>query len=160
MSSSTHSTQTASLFYQELTEKIYGNSEKAVTSITAPDTTSPPFIKQELRTAIYTFNKNKAPGPDNIDHYILRNIYYQNPLLLLDMYNSLLRINYFPTDWKTGEIVYFLKTHKPPDDYNSYRPVTLLPTFGKVFKKCYLTEYIMSYKPQHNISCIAHNMVS
>lgn len=51
------------------------------------------------------------------------------------MYNTLLRINYFPRDWKIGEAVYFLKGNKPPELATSYRPISLLSVFGKVFEK-------------------------
>lgn len=54
------------------------------------------------------------------------------------MYNTLLRINYFPRDWKIGEAVYFLKGNKPPELATSYRPISLLSVFGKVFEKIIL----------------------
>lgn len=49
-----------------------------------------------------------------------------------------MKINYFPEDWKIGEAVYFLKGDKSPDLATSYRPISLLSVFGKVFEKIIL----------------------
>ena len=59
----------------------------------------PPFIQKELRKAIFSFDQNKAPGPDQIDHRMIRAIFLKFPDLLLQMYNSVLSPNYFPIAW-------------------------------------------------------------
>lgn len=87
--------------------------------------------------AIFSFNQYKAPGIDNLDHRIIRKIFKYNATLLLDMYNSLRQLNYFPKDWRVGELGYFLKEGKPPEDARSYRRISLLPIFGKIFEKLY-----------------------
>lgn len=138
LSTSMATTHTRATFYQELTENIFGESQKPSVPKLEPDDSAPPFIIQELKAAIYSFNKNKAPGPDQIDHIIIRKIYTLNPTILLEMYNSLLKLNYFPPPWKVGELVYFHKTDRPRDDYCSYRPITLLPILGKIYEKMLL----------------------
>lgn len=64
------------------------------------------------------------------------------------MYNALIKLNYFPNDWKIGEAVYFLKKVKTPEDSNSYRPITLLPIFGKVLEKIILKR--INYELEQN----------
>ena len=98
----------------------------------------PLFTQKELRKAIFSFNQNKAPGPDQIDHRMIRAIYLKFPTLILEMYNSLLFLNYFPLAWKEGELVYFRKEGKPLNLPSSFRPITLLPIFGKNFEKLLL----------------------
>lgn len=125
-----------------LTEEIFGP------SLTQPITQQIPindqiqdqplFTIKELRQAIFTFNKNKAPGPDEIDHNMIRAIFQKHHQLLLKMYNCLLKLNYFPAAWKEGELVYFLKEGKPPELHTSYRPITLLPILGKIYEKLIL----------------------
>lgn len=87
-----------------------------------------------MSEAILYFNKNNALEIDEVDHYILRNIRKSQGSLLLDMYNAILKVNYFRDLWKTGEIVYFYKVGKTPKESSSYRPITLLSVFGKVFE--------------------------
>ncbi|GBN80125.1 Putative protein in type-1 retrotransposable element R1DM [Araneus ventricosus] len=49
-----------------------------------------------------------------------------------------LNLQYFPTKWKIGRIVLFHKKGKPKSETKSYRPVSLLPTLGKVVVKLFL----------------------
>ena len=48
------------------------------------------------------------------------------------------RIQYFPDALKSGIIVVIPKPGKPAENPNSYRPITLLPTVGKVCERCIL----------------------
>lgn len=122
-----------------LTEDIFGKS--AVPSQNYNVKTShdqQPFTEREIKNAIYSFNINKAPGYDQIDHRLIRNIYQRFPEKIHNMYNTLLDLNYFPSDWKLGELVYFRKEGKPNNLSSSYRPITLLPIFGKILEKLIL----------------------
>lgn len=56
----------------------------------------------------------------------------------MNMFNTLIQLNYFPEDWKIGEMVYFYKKGKPIDAASSFRPITLLPIFGKILEKIIL----------------------
>lgn len=133
----------SSTFFK-LTEDIFGKS--AVPEISVGDgpyledpiQTEIPFTMKEVRNAIYSFNKKKAPGPDNIDHLILRSVFETIPETILNMFNSCLNLNYFPSAWKLGELVFFRKEHKPENIPSSFRPITLLPVFGKVYEKLLL----------------------
>lgn len=151
LSSSKATIQTKQNLFKELTTNIFGKSEKPTPSNYIPDPSVPDLTTQELTTALMSFNKNKAPGIDEIDHIILRNLLKSQQHLLLKMYNSLLHLNYFPEPWKIGEAVYFLKKGKPPEETSSYRPITLLPVFGKVLEKIVLRRinYELEQKNRH-----------
>lgn len=150
--------RTSSQFFEQITNKIFCKSEKKNPLPTQPDQAVPPFINQELKAAIFSFDKNKAPGPDNLDHYITRNLYKTQSTLLLDMYNSLLYLNYFPKQWKIGELVYFLKPNRPQNEADSYRPLSLLPTLGKVYEKMLLKRinYSISQSQQNKLNRAQH----
>lgn len=75
------------------------------------------------------------------------------------MYNKLLQLNYFPTEWKRGELVYFLKKGKAPDDENSYRPISLLPTMGKVLEKLLLKRFLYSLNNNEGLVSSQHGFV-
>jgi hypothetical protein len=54
----------------------------------------------------------------------------------------MIRLTYFPALWKFSIIVMILKPKKPPDTPSSYRPISLLPLFSKIFKKLILKRII------------------
>lgn len=135
LNTSNTSTHTSQTFYEELTNAIFGHSLKKTTEHSIARNICPPFLSIELKKAIFSFNKNKAPGSDNIDHIVIRSIFKTQENLLLDMYNKLLQLNYFPKDWKIGELVFFKKEGKSETSAHSYRPISLLPIFGKIYEK-------------------------
>jgi hypothetical protein len=59
-----------------------------------------------------------------------------NPLTQL--FNAILLLNYFPTQWNVTQIILILKPGKPPHDLSSYRPISLLPVISKLFEKLLL----------------------
>lgn len=136
-------------FYETLTSKIFGHSNLSQPTLPEQQHAAPPFHMQKLKSAIFSFNINKAPGLDNIDHIISRNLFKKQAPLLLSMYNAALDLNYFPLDWKRRELVYFLKPNKKPEKPDSYRPILLLPVFGKVYEKLLLK--IINYSLKDSI---------
>lgn len=74
------------------------------------------------------------------------------------MYNSLLNLNYFPKQWKTGELVYFLKPNRPQNEADSYRPISLLPILEKIYEKMLLKRinYSISQSQQNKLNRTQH----
>ncbi|KAL4112199.1 hypothetical protein QTP88_016033 [Uroleucon formosanum] len=50
----------------------------------------------------------------------------------------MLRLSYFPTIWKHAVVIVIPKAGKPKNLASSYRPISLLPTLGKLFEKLIL----------------------
>lgn len=124
--------------FKHLTTKIFGQSVETILPSIRIKHDENKITHQEIRNAMYSFNRNKAPGYDNIDHPIIRTIYKTTPDIIRNMYNAALSINHFIDSWKIGEIVYFHKQNKPISDSKSYRPITLLPIMGKIYEKIIL----------------------
>jgi hypothetical protein len=59
-------------------------------------------------------------------------------VLLTIIYNSMLRLSYFPVTWKFAQIVMLPKPGKPANEASSYRPISLLPIPSKIFEKLLL----------------------
>ena len=57
----------------------------------------------ELNLAIFSSSKNKAPGPDGIQLWILQECYLILKPFLLRIYNTCLNKQYFPAAWKKGK---------------------------------------------------------
>jgi hypothetical protein len=90
------------------------------------------FTPTEVRNIINLLNPHKAPGYDLITGALLKNFPRKAIVLLTTIYNSMLRLCYFPVQWKYAQIIMITKPRKPPTETNSYRPISLLYTPSKV----------------------------
>lgn len=100
------------------------------------ETCDPPFTAEELRWALDSFSVKKAPGGDGFTAQICGAAISLSPDIFLDLLNKCLELSYFPKSWKEAIIVVLRKNGK--EDYThpkSYRPIGLLPIFGKVLEK-------------------------
>ncbi|GBM68871.1 putative RNA-directed DNA polymerase from transposon BS [Araneus ventricosus] len=51
---------------------------------------------------------------------------------LTQIINGILKLKYFPNNWKLATIVPIIKPGKNPQDPNSYRPISLLSALSKI----------------------------
>ncbi|GBL77719.1 hypothetical protein AVEN_152937-1 [Araneus ventricosus] len=87
----------------------------------------------------------KAPGFDAIDYIVLKEVNNSFPEIFHTFYNKCYQLLCFPEPTKNGIIALFHKESKEADKIKSYRPVTLLPTIGKV------TEHILLRRLNHTL---------
>uniref|UniRef100_A0A2S2PX53 Putative RNA-directed DNA polymerase n=2 Tax=Sipha flava TaxID=143950 RepID=A0A2S2PX53_9HEMI len=92
----------------------------------------------EVANLIQRLKPNKSPGHDLITNKILKYLPKKTILLLTFLFNSMLRLSYFPTIWKLSIVILILKPGKPTNIATSYRPISLLPVIGKLFEKIIL----------------------
>lgn len=113
----------------------------------------PEITCNEVNNALSALNADKAPGYDNVDLRVWRIVASVLPDLLPSIFNCLCRHGYFPKQWKVARIIFFVKKNKLVTDPGSYRPVSLLPTIGKVFEK------ILFHRISYYLNCnkILHN---
>ena len=97
------------------------------------------IIAKEISDLIISLPVNKASGPDNINHRLLKNIYLtiSTPLSLL--YNQSLQNSTFPSKWKHANV--FKKGDR--SKCSNYRPVSLLSSLGKILER-------LCFKRLHN----------
>ena len=104
------------------------------------------FNEGEILKIIRALNINKAHGHDGIsirmikicdDGISIRMIKICDESLLkplLILFKNSLKLSYYPDIWKKSNII---PAHKKNDKQllNNYRPISLLPIFGKIFEK-------------------------
>jgi hypothetical protein len=95
-------------------------------------------IPAEVMHIIKTLSSKKASGHDLISNFIVKNLPNKAVLFFTHIFNSLLRLSYFPNTWKHSNIILISKPDKPPQLPTCYRPISLLPTFSKIFEKILL----------------------
>ena len=75
----------------------------------------------EIRNEMISFDKNSAPGPDGLKLQNLKSTPMNNILII---FNSCIRKQKIPPEWKIGQTTLIPKNDKPrqPDHY---RPITV-----------------------------------
>ena len=92
------------------------------------------FDAEELLKIIRNLNVHKAHGHDDISFRMIKicDKSILKPLIIL--FENLNKSSYYPDIWKKSNII---PVHKKNDKQlvNNYRPISLLPIFGKIFEK-------------------------
>jgi hypothetical protein len=95
-----------------------------------------PFTTAEIRDAVHTLNRNKAPSEDGITSEILERAYNLLPKATTAIYNGCLRTACFPRTWKRAKLIPIVMPGKETcDDITKYRPISLINTAAKVLEK-------------------------
>jgi hypothetical protein len=72
---------------------------------------------------------------DLITAQMLKELPHEGLLNLLYIFNTVLRLNYWPKSLKRAQIIMIPKPGKDPKDVSSYRPISLLSIILKVLEK-------------------------
>lgn len=86
--------------------------------------------------------KNALQDSTELITELLRLCQKKGLLFLVLLYNYMLRFYHFPTHWKCSAMSMITKAGKPENPGASYRPVSLLPIFTKIFKRIFLNRMI------------------
>lgn len=92
----------------------------------------------EVKLEISMLNKKKSPGYDLIDGHVISKLPHKCVVFLTLIFNSIIRLNHFPSQWKCAEIIMIQKPNKPGNSVASFRPISLLVIFSKIFEKIFL----------------------
>ncbi|KAL4107111.1 hypothetical protein QTP88_018543 [Uroleucon formosanum] len=105
------------------------------TEIQTPQNTK--LIKQYLDSPLPLFLPTKSFTPNDVKYAIQKYSLKKSPGYDL-ITAEVARLTYFPQLWKFSIIILFHKPKKPPDLPSSYRPISLLPFFAKIFERLIL----------------------
>lgn len=96
-------------------------------------------------------NIKKAPGYDLINGRVLRELPCEGIKFIKMTFNAILRLGYYPQQWKAAQIIVIPKPGKAPEHVESYRPISLLPILSKVFEKLLLQKLLPILKHKNII---------
>jgi hypothetical protein len=98
--------------------------------LNAPHEMAAPMNKiriNEVKNVIqYKISPNKAPGYNLIAGKILKELSQKGLRAITQIYNAILQTDYFPCQWKVGQIIMIVKPGKNPNYITSYHPFSLL----------------------------------
>ena len=93
-----------------------------------------PFTVGEMERALATL-KLTSPGHDDLHNAMLIHLPYNYQIWALDIINESFTNSSIPSQWKAAIILPIPKPGKPPGEPASFRPISLLPCFGKLAEK-------------------------
>jgi hypothetical protein len=105
----------------------------------------------EVKSKILSLKPRSAPGEDGITSTMLRNVSRKSLSYLTRLFNHLLRRSLFLNTWKRAEVIPLPKPNKPTTDPNSYRPISLLSTVGKLFERLIASRLTSFVNQQHRL---------
>jgi len=120
---------------QDILERLFPTTSSHSFHPTISSKNDVPFSRHEIERTINSLKKGKAPGYDGIDNIVIQTIHRSFPNILLSFFNKCLELSYFPRCLKVGLIILFHKEGRDKSSIDSYRPISLLPTLGKVLEK-------------------------
>ena len=112
------------------------------------------FTEAEVINAIKLFKPRKAPGLDGIQMILYKELPENAIKQLTQIYNSALRLGYFPTHFKTAKVIMIPKPNKTRDNPRNYRPISLTNTIGKVLERLLHTRLMRHLQ---NINFLSNN---
>lgn len=116
----------------------------------------PPVTEHEIEEVLCRLPTKRATGDDGILNEILK--LAKSILLphLLLLFNSCLKLGYFPTLWQRATTAILRKNEK--DDYSepgAYRPIALLSCLGKILETV-LTQRVAHWAETHQVIAQGH----
>jgi hypothetical protein len=93
----------------------------------------PHITLAELRKAATRLKASSSCGPDNIPPYLAKDCLTILEAPLLYIYNLALKLNIYPAKWKVSRVTPIPKEANSVD-VATYRPIAILPVFGKLFE--------------------------
>jgi hypothetical protein len=129
-------------------------------------------LHEVVQVIQYKTHATKAPGYDLITGKILKELSRKGFRAVTQIYNAVLRLEYFLCHWKVGQVIMTAKPGKNPADVMSYRPISLLTLLSKILEKVLLRRLIsiledaksipshqFGFRPQHRTVEKAHRIV-
>lgn len=118
----------------ERTVRAYDEVESQQFLVPLKEQTSP----REIKNVIKNLRPMKAPGFDGIQNRSLKMITQKMTAQLFYIFNYCIKEQYYPQQWKNAKVIPILKPGKNPKNAENYRPISLLPSLGKVYDKIIL----------------------
>ena len=97
-----------------------------------------PASPQEIVDIIKNLKHRKSPGHDNIRNVAAKNLPLNIIFFITLLINKILKLNYFPKEWKNAIIIPIRKVGEDATIPANYRPISLLPTLSKITEKIIL----------------------
>jgi hypothetical protein len=103
-----------------------------------------------MESALSTCKPSGAPGIDNITNNMLKLCPQNIKTRIQTIFNASLALGHLPAQWKKANIKMIHKNKKPKDNFNSYRPISLISCVSKWIEKI-INSRILNWAETNNI---------
>jgi len=91
---------------------------------------------KDVKDAIKSFGDKKAPGCDNIQPIVLKNLGQMATFRLTKLFNASIQLGYVPANWRKAKVTFIPKPGRGRyDEPRSFRPITLSSFLMKTFER-------------------------
>lgn len=97
-----------------------------------PRTPIEPTTEEEVVLAIQKLPNRKAPGFDGLNNNALKNLPVAYAAIITTLINKIFEFHHFPAVWRHAIVIPIKKPNSDPALPKSFRPISLLPTLGKL----------------------------
>jgi hypothetical protein len=104
---------------------------------------------QELDKIMSNIKPKKSKGHDDISNCLLKQMYPRIKPVILHLMNTSIILGHCPEHWKVAKVIPIYKNGNP-QEYNNYRPISLLPTISKVIEKI-IAKQTLDYLSENNL---------
>jgi hypothetical protein len=101
------------------------------------------ILPYEVFRKLEAINIRKAPGPDQLPNWFLRDMAFALAEPLCWIFNSSIKEGVVPTIWKQANIIPIPKSKPPKSIEQDLRPIALTPTISKILE-CLVGKWIVS----------------
>ena len=108
-----------------------------------------PITESEILKNVKLLKNNKASGIDNIVNEHIKSTVYLLLPIYCKLFNVILDTGIIPQNWSIGIIKPIYKNKGDLKNVESYRPITLLSCFGKLFTSI-INNRLNNYAEQHD----------
>ena len=129
-----------------------------------------PVSTDEMILTINSLSSNKASGPFSIPFKILNILLFDIASILTKIINLSFETGVFPSALKLVKVIPIFKNKGSTQDFNNYRPISLLSNIDKIFEKLvhsrlisYLDNFNALYRKQYGFRkkhSTAHALIS
>ena len=108
-----------------------------------------PLSGKEFKEAFFTLKTNKSPGYDNLHVNVIRHMYHELKIPLMNIFGQSLSTGIFPDKMKIAKVSPIFKNNKKTTASN-YRPISVLSCFSKILERIMYSR-LYSYLTENNI---------
>ena len=111
----------------------------------------------DVERKLSQINIHKAPGPDGLPNWILRDFSAQLAGPVCAIFNASVREGFIPTRWKEANVIPVHKVHPPRSIETDLRPISLTATLGKLlesFVGSWIVERVSSQLDDHQYGAL------
>lgn len=139
--------------HDEQTEQLVAASVECIenTPVDRSELSSLFVTPKEIHNVIRRLKSKKAAGDDGIHNRIIKQLPKKAIIMLTKIFNACLKLSYFPAKWKIARVIPVPKPNKSLSSAASFRPISLLSSFSKIFERLLLQRIQLHVDGNHII---------